>query len=232
MEMKTYSKTIFVTTLFILLGCGLENSLKHATAITDYFGKSEVKVGTSFYKSTNGKDIDAYTIDMKNVQLIDDGQLTPEIAASKSALILYDNLNSEERKEKNSIDVTIESAEQKTEFKYPMKDIKRLTPFIEKSKKFISMLKEGNYEGMYSYLDHKTISKELFYKDFVDKLAQKNESIITKINAINVLGFKIEKKLERVEIYCNTKVDTLNILHQFVFEDRRNNPKMVGFWIN
>lgn len=232
MRIKTYSIALLTTLLFILYGCGLEDSFKHAKAITDYFGKSEVRVGTSFYKSINGKDIDAYTIDMKNVQLIEDGQLTPELAASKSALILYDNLNSEEQKEKNSIDVTIESAQQKIEYKYNMKDIKRLNPFVEKSKKFIVMLKEGNYEGMYLYLDDKTIPKEIFYKNFVDKLARKNESIISKINDINILGFKIEKKLERVEIYCNTKVDTLNILHQFVFEDKRNNPKMIGFWIN
>lgn len=228
-------RTFFAISILSLTSCSnYENLSKSANLIAEYSGTADVIVGTSNYADTNKGVVDAYEITIKNVAEIDNQKYNPELLASYSAKILFENLLDDEKKERDIVNVKIVSTNKNFEYKYSLNDIKLIDKYLKTSSEFFTKLKSKEYTKMYdNYLDKNTISDSIFKKDFIEKTVLKNEDVFSKISTIELNGFSINKfdNKEIVEIISNTKLPNghLNFSARFF---KNGDGKIVGFNVN
>ncbi|MFT3793909.1 hypothetical protein [Flavobacterium sp.] len=228
-------KYLFIFCVALLGGCAeFQNLSKAATAIAEYAGTSDVTVGTSNFASTNKGSKESFKIVMKNVPQIDKNSYNPELLASYSAKILYDNLSDEERAEREVIDVQIVSQSRTVEYRYKQEDLKAVEKYAEVSKAFFSNLKTKQYDKMYDdFVDTTAFPKQAFVTDFVGALVAKNESVFADIVALEFTGFHVGefkgKSLFEVVIFGKLKNGQhLTMLARFL----KGSDKVVGLKID
>jgi len=228
-------KTFFAISLLSLTSCSnYENLSKSADLIAEYSGTADVTVGTSNYVDTNKGSVDAYEITIKNVAEIDNQKYNPELLASYSAKVLFENLLDDEKKERDIVNVKIVSTNKIFEYKYSLEDIKLIDKYLKTSSDFFLKLKSKDYVKMYEdYIDRSIISDTIFKKDFIEKTVLKNEDVFSKISTIELNGFSINKieNKEIVEIISNSKLPDghLNFSARFF---KNGDGKIVGFDVN
>jgi hypothetical protein len=227
-----------IITLFFLItlnSCSnYENLSKSANLIAEYCGTSDVSVGTSKYMDTDNRNVEAFEIKIKNINEIDNNVYNPELLASYSAKILSENLTENDKKDKDLVNVIIESENKKYQYKYSLNEVKLIENYFEISKEFFLKLKSKEYDKMYDdFVDKKIIAKELFKNEFIDKVVAKNEKVFDKINSIELNGFNISKikNNDVVEILSSSKLSegTLSFSARFF---KNGKGKIVGFEVN
>ena len=226
-------KILYLLFLIIISCANVENLSNSANLIAEYCGSSNVSVGTSIYNDTESNEVKTLNIKIKNVEQINNGEYPAKYIASYSAKILNDNLDKNEFKDFDLIDVSIETPNETFEYQYSLNDINKIDSYFNTSKEFILSLKNSDYNRMYKLIDPNEINFEDFKANIVDDFLKKNDSLFNKIELIKLQGFSIIKNDEEEVIELVTLAtipnDYLTIYTRFTIQ---SNQKIAGFEIN
>ena len=140
---------------------------------------------------------------------------------------------SNERKEKDIVNVKIESKNKNYEYKYSLNEIKVIGKHLTTSNDFFLKFKSKEYDKMYDdFIDKNIITKEAF-NGFINETVLKNEKIFGEINAIELNGFNIStvNNMDIIEIISSSKLPkgTLRFSTRFL---KNGNGKIAGFYVN
>ena len=230
--MKPFFKLLSVIALLCISGCNtanLENLTKASNEIATYCNSQNVRVSTSTGISTGDKDMDAYTVEINDLKVVDGYPLS--LVASHAAKILYDRLNDEQRKDKNIIRVMVSTTSKSETNDYIMADMARIGSFIKKGRLMVDYIKKADYNSLGKSLDKKYFTKEN-YEAFLEAVLKKNKDILSKTDTIQDDGFEtavIDGK-NFINVYSHTPIDTLNVRYRFTFTDAKP-PKLAGIQI-
>jgi hypothetical protein len=189
--------------ILTLTSCNnVENLSKAGNEIAKYFGTKDVTISFTNFTSTDNGSTESYKIDIKNVLEVNNGNYPPEYLASMSAKTLFDNLNKEEREERDNIIVKIEGSNKNFEYNYSMKDFSKVDQYFKITKEFIQKIKFGNLNGLNIYLNENTINLEEFNKNFINGTLLKNKELFKKIEKTDLhsINVSIENNIKIVEL--------------------------------
>ncbi|UOK41597.1 MULTISPECIES: hypothetical protein [Flavobacterium] len=163
-----------------------ENLSKAGNLIAEYCASNDVTTSISTYTSTDKGSIDSYEIKIKNVADINNGNYPAEYLASIAAKTLFDNLNQDERNDRDLIVVSIETPNKKFEYNYSIKELSKVEQYFTITKEFIQKLKNGKFDNLENHLNSKTINIDEFNKNIIETLVVKNQSAFNKIEKIDL----------------------------------------------
>ncbi len=227
-------KKILYLVLLIISSCSnIENLSNSANLIAEYCGTSNVSVGTSIYNDTKSSEVKTFNINIKNVEQINNGEYPAKYIASYSAKILNDNLDKNEFKDINLIDVNIETPNETFEYQYSLNDIDKIDSYFNTSKEFILRLKDSEYNKMYQLIDSNEINYYDYEANIVNGFLKKKNSIFNKIELIKLQGFSVRKSDEQevIELVTLATVPN-NYLTIYTRFTKQSNEKIAGFEIN
>ncbi|KGO90208.1 hypothetical protein [Flavobacterium suncheonense] len=183
--MKRILLSILIT--ISLTSCrNYENLSKAGNKIAEYCGSNDVTASISNFTSTDKGSIDSYEIKIRNVADINNGSYPSEYLASIAAKTLFDNLNQEERNDRDLIVVSIETPDKKFEYNYSIKELSKVDQYFAITKEFIQKLKDGDLENLANHLNRKTINIDEFNKNIIQTVIVKNQSVFNKIEKIDL----------------------------------------------
>lgn len=180
----------------------VENLSKAGNEIAKYCGTNDVTMSISNFTSTDKGSIESYEIKIGKILDINNGSYPPEYLASIAAKTLFDNLNKEEREERDNIIVKIEGSNKNFEYNYSMNDFSKVDQYFKITNEFIQKIKSGKLSDLNSYLNEKTINLDEFNKNFINGTIAKNKEEFEKIEKtdLHAINISIENNVKIVEL--------------------------------
>lgn len=198
-------KKIFISIFIILTltSCNnVENLSKAGNEIAKYCGTKDVTISFTNFTTTDKVSRESYNINIKNVSQINDGSYPPEYLASIAAKTLFDNINEEEREERDNIVVKIEETNKNFEYNYSIKDFAKVDQYFKITKEFIQKVKSGNLSDLSKYLNEDTFDLKDFKENMINGVIKKNQAEFNKIEKVDLHSINItsEKNLKITEL--------------------------------
>ncbi|WP_445722838.1 hypothetical protein [Flavobacterium sp.] len=187
----------------ILTSCkDFKNLSKAGNLIAEYCGSTNITISTAYYTDTKNGSVDSYEIQIKDAVDINNGNYPPEYLASVSAKTLYDNLNQEEKDDRDLIVVIIETPDKKFEYKYSIEKLSKVDFYLTTTREFILKIARGDSENLTNYLNNQTIDIQEFEKEIIKGKILRNDTLFKKINAIDLhcINFSLENELKMTEL--------------------------------
>ncbi|WP_116787437.1 hypothetical protein [Flavobacterium psychrotrophum] len=227
--MKFLIYIVLALSLSLFSSCGSEPLTKAIPEISAYCGTKDIQVGVA--SAVSGKEsINAYTLEVANIKAIKDGY-PAALVSSQCAKLFFDALTKEQRKDKNTIRVTVKSESKSETTDYKMEDMERVGAFVKDGNKVINLIKKGKYNNMYAMADPEFVTKEAF-DILVRDIFEKQKTILAKTNKIQDDGFEFLEVngVHFVNVFAHTPIDSLSVNYKVTFTDEKN-PKIAGFFI-
>lgn len=227
--MKSLKYIALALSLSLFSSCGSEPLTKAIPEIAAYCGTKDIQVGIA--SAISGKEsINAYTLEVGNIKALKDGY-PAALVSSQCAKLFFDALTKEQRKDKNTIRVTVKSDSKSETTDYKMEDLERIGSFVKEGNKVINLIKKGQYDTMYAMADPEFIKKDAF-DVLVRDIFEKQRAVLAKTNKIQDDGFELLEVngVHFVNVFAHTPIDSLSVSYKVTFTDEKK-PKIAGFFI-